>query len=252
MPKTNEFNFQDKLIPVMTVALIAAAFFLGNLWGKVQIYEGGSTPSRAAAGTPTDGSGDAAGALPAPAPEGPLSEELWNEIITDPVYAFGEESASVTMVEFTDYQCPFCKRHFDETHSQVLSDYVNSGQVRYLFRDLPLSFHANAKPAALAARCAGDQGKYLEMHDKLFEMQDNWSNGSADEAFKGYASDLGLNTGTFDTCYDNGTYNEAIDAELALAAKVGASGTPTFFVNGTKIVGAQPFSAFQAAIDAAL
>ena len=245
MAKDKSSKPQDKLLPIMTIALIAAAFFLGNLWGKVQVYEGGSVPTNIAG---TAGDPETAPA----APEGPLSDDLWKEIIANPIFAYGDENAPVTMVEFTDYQCPFCKRHFDQTSSQVNQDYIESGKVRYLFRDLPLSFHSNAKPAALAARCAGDQGKYLEMHDALFDGQEEWSTGSQDDIFKGYAGQLGLNQGTFNSCYDNDTYGDAIDEDIALASRAGASGTPTFFINGTKVVGAQPFSAFQAAIDAEL
>jgi protein-disulfide isomerase len=237
-------GMQDKLLPVMIVALIAAAFFLGNLWGKVQVYEGGNGSTTQTAGTPTQ---------PAPEPTGPLSEDLWNEILSDQAFAYGEENAPVTMVEFTDYQCPFCKRHFDETADQITQNYIDTGKVRYIIRDLPLSFHPNAKPAALAARCAGDQDKYLEMHDLLFEDQDAWASlTDASDIFKGYAGDLGLSQATFNTCYDNDTYGDVIDQDIALAGKVAATGTPTFFINGVKLVGAQPFAAFQAALDAEL
>ena len=134
----------------------------------------------------------------------------------------------------------------------IVSDYVDTGEVKYILRDLPLSFHPNAKPAAMAARCAGDQGQYWEMHDKIFQGQEEWSKGGADEVFAGYARELGLNMGEYNSCYEDEVHAAAIDADLALAAKVGASGTPTFFINGVKLVGAQPITAFQAAIDEAL
>lgn len=252
MASTNK-SFQDKLLPLMTVALIGAAFMLGNLWGKVQIYENGTSAKAAVAGTNNNGTGTGDTAAAPTEDSGPLSSDLWNEVLDNAVYAYGDDNAPVTMVEFTDYQCPFCKRHFDETNGQIVSDFINTGKVRYVFRDLPLSFHPNARPAANAARCAGDQAKYLEMHDMLFSKQDEWVNQSDPGAtFKSFASNLGLNAGTFASCYDNQSHDDAIGADLTLASKVGATGTPTFFINGTKVVGAQPYSAFQAAIDAAL
>jgi protein-disulfide isomerase len=155
-------------------------------------------------------------------------------------------------VEFTDYQCPFCKQAYETTYPQIMSEYVDVGKVRYLIRDLPLSFHPNAKPAALAARCAGDQGKYLEMHDTLFTNQEEWINLSdPGEEFKGYAQELGL-SGEFASCYDEDRYGDVIDDDVALANSVGATGTPTFFINGKPLIGAQPYSAFQAAIEAEL
>lgn len=236
--------FQDKLLPIMVVALIGAAFALGMMWGKVQVYEKGGVGNGTAAGTPQ---------AQAPEPELPLTDDQWKSIQENPVYAYGDENAPVTLVEFTDFQCPFCKRYVDDTMKTIEENYVNTGKVRYLVHDLPLSFHANAKPAAIAARCAVDQDKYLEMHAKLFGSQEAWSNLSdATETFTGYASELGMNTGTFTACLTDEAVAKAVDDDLALAASVGANGTPTFFVNGQRLVGAQPLSSFEAIIEAEL
>lgn len=241
-------GIQSKLLPIMVIALIGSAFFLGRMMGKVEVYEKGTTTAGtgtapAQAGQPTE----------AAQPEiTQLSDDQWESILADPVYAMGDEDAAVTIVEMTDFQCPFCKRYNDDTFGQIRTEYVDTGKVRYLFRDFPLQFHANAAPASLAARCAADQGSYIEMHDVLFENQESWSNGDPTEAFKDYAGELGLNQASFDSCYDSGQFTEAVNDDLALAGEVGASGTPTFFINGTKLVGAQPFSAFQAAIEAEL
>lgn len=245
-------NFQDKALPAMVVALIGAAFALGLMWGKVQVYEKGGVSSKAAGG----GSAQAQPDQQAPQQAAPeiseLTGELWDEVLAGAAASRGDESAPVTMVEFTDYQCPFCARYFSETDSQIQEQYVQTGKVKYIVRDLPLALHPNAKPAALAARCAGDQELYWEMHDVLFEQQATWSVGTPDDALKGYAGDLGMSQATFNSCYDGGKYSDEIDADLALANRVGATGTPTFFINGQKLVGAQPFSAFQAVIDAEL
>jgi protein-disulfide isomerase len=193
----------------------------------------------------------AGGTVPqaSPEPAGPLSEELWKEILVNPAAAKGPENAKVTMVEFTDYQCPFCGRHFSQTDGQIQESYVESGKMRHIVRDLPLPFHANAHVAAQAARCAGDQNKYWQMHDKLFEAQEEWSAGDPVAKFGGYAGELGMNLATFEGCVTGGKYKGAVDDDLALANKVGASGTPTFFINGQILVGAQPYSAFETAIE---
>ncbi|MFC1654061.1 DsbA family protein [Patescibacteria group bacterium] len=236
-------SVQDKALPVMVIALIGAAFALGMMWGKVQVYEKGGSPS-----------GPLNAKEQAQQPEEPtvLEGDALENLLVDPAYAFGDENAPVTLVEFTDFECPFCKRYTDETFVQIVENYVDTGKVRYIMRDLPLSFHPNAKPAALAARCAGDQGKYKEMHSLLFENQDKWSVGDSGEKFASYAVELGLNTTDFSSCVESDKFAEAIDADLELAAKVGASGTPSFFVNGTSLVGAQPYAAFEKLIEESL
>lgn len=224
---------------VLVLLMIGAAFWTGTLYQRVRTFEAGGAQ---VAGTQT-------GTAAAPEVAAPLSDDQWQELLTSPAAAQGSEDAPVTMVEFTDYQCPFCKQAFDTTYPQIVSDYIEAGKVRYVIRDLPLSFHPNAKPAALAARCAGEQSKYLEMHDKLFANQNEWINlGDAGEKFETYAQELGL-SGDFATCYGEGRYDDVIDNDVALANSVGATGTPTFFINGKPLIGAQPIAAFRAVIE---
>lgn len=239
---------KDKVIPVLVVLLVAAAFAVGLLYGKVSVYEKGATK----AAVQEAAAGDTAQAPQAIPTEGPLTDDQWNKVVAGAALVKGDKDAKVTVVEFTDYQCPFCERYFTETYTQLEKDYIDTGKIRYIMRDLPLPFHPNAKPAALAARCAGEQDKYWEMHDVLFAKQSEWSEGEPKEKFSGYAKDLGLNANQFASCFDDGKYNEAIDADAALASEVGASGTPTFMINGEKIVGAQPLNVFKQAIDKAL
>ena len=106
----------------------------------------------------------------------PVSDELWQQLLDNPAASKGPDDAAVTLVEYTDYQCPFCQRHFQQTSGLIEENYVDNGKIRYITKDLPLSFHPNAHAASQAARCAGDQGKYWEMHDALFENQQSWSN----------------------------------------------------------------------------
>lgn len=238
------YTTQTKLMIVMNIALIIGAFMLGNFYGQLKTLQAGGV----LANNP-----DPAAAAPAADPETPLSDADWQKILENPAAEKGPKNAEVTIVEFTDYQCPFCGRHFQDTDPQIQENYVDSGKVRYVIRDLPLPFHANANVAAQAARCAGDQNKYWEMHDVLFNNQTAWGEQSDPKAtFTTYAQQIGVNTGTFDSCMTSEKYKEAVDADLALATQVGANATPTFYINGQPVVGAQPYSAFETAIEAAL
>ncbi|MBD3318893.1 thioredoxin domain-containing protein [Candidatus Woesearchaeota archaeon] len=157
----------------------------------------------------------------------------------------GDENAPVEIIEFSDYECPFCARWYTQTYIQLKENYIDTGKVKLVFRDFPLGFHANAQKAAEAAECAGEQGKYYEMHDLLFE---NGVSGGV-TAFKQYAATLGLDTEAFNSCLDSGQMAAEVAADMAAGQAAGVSGTPSFFINGVKLVGAQPYEAFQQIID---
>jgi protein-disulfide isomerase len=173
---------------------------------------------------------------------------------TDGAFSIGEPNAPVTIVEFTDYQCPFCSRHFLETYPQIKANYVDTGQVRYVFMDFPLSsIHPQAQLAAEAARCAGDKGFYMEMHDALFGRQEEWGGrDDAAEVFLGYAQELGLDGTAFGECLNSRAHESAVLADLEEGVRVGVDGTPAFFINGNFVSGAQPFEVFQQLIDSLL
>ena len=158
--------------------------------------------------------------------------------------AKGPADAPVTIIAFSDYECPYCKRA-EETVAQVLEAYPD--KVRYVHRDFPLDFHANAHRAAQAARCAEDQGKFWELHAKLFTADD-----ITDAGIKALAKGIVGDGDAFDACLDSGKYKDAVDADLAAGQAVGVSGTPAFFVNGRSLSGAQPFEEFKKIIDAEL
>lgn len=179
----------------------------------------------------------------------------------DPV--LGNIDAKVTMVEFSDYECPFCKRYFESTYPDIKKDYIDTGKIKLIYRDLPLSFHANAAKEAEAANCAKEQGgdsAYFKFHDEMFTKTTSNGTGLSIDELPTLAQNVGLNGPLLKTCLDSGKYKAEVDKDLADAEKYGASGTPTFFigksgdgeVNGQMLVGAQPFSAFQKVIDAAL
>lgn len=158
----------------------------------------------------------------------------------DPV--LGPPTAPVEIVEFSDFQCPFCSR-VGPTLKQIQQTYGE--RVRLVFRDLPLPNHAQAFKAAEAAQCAHDQGKFWEYHDVLFANQ----SALAPEQLKGHAATLGLDTAVFAACLDEGRHAERVRQDMAEAERLGINGTPAFFINGRFLSGALPFESFRAVID---
>jgi protein-disulfide isomerase len=155
----------------------------------------------------------------------------------------GNPYAPVTIISFSDYECDFCKDS-ESTIEQILFMYPE--QVRFVFRDFPLrDKYPNSEKAAEAAECAGEQGKYYEYHDKLFENQ----GALGVDNLKQYAADLGLDTTTFNTCLDSGAMSQEVQTDRSDGLKAGVEGVPTFFINGKKLVGSAPFQSFQALID---
>lgn len=185
---------------------------------------------------------------PTPTPSGPVV------VNTDGAHSIGAADAPVVIVEFTDFQCPYCSRHFAQTFPQIKADYIDTGKVRYVFKDFPLrSIHPQAQQAAEAARCAGEQGVYLEMHNALFSRQNDWSGRSdAGEIFVQLAGEIGADTDAFSACLASGRHAAAVQADLDEGARLGVNGTPGFFLNGYLLSGAQPYSVFQQAIDSLL
>jgi protein-disulfide isomerase len=158
--------------------------------------------------------------------------------------ALGPADAPITIVEFSDFECPFCQKWNAEVFGKIKEQY--SDQVRIVYRDFPLeSIHANAFPAAEAANCANEQGAFWPYHDKLFSME----KGLSQQAYTQYASDLGLNLDDFSACLESGKYKQEVQADFDFAANLGVRSTPTFFINGIALVGAQPFEVFQEVIE---
>jgi protein-disulfide isomerase len=176
-----------------------------------------------------------AAAAPA-AEEKPVNIALGNAPVT------GNPNAKVTIVEFSDFQCPYCSRG-KTTIDAILEKY--KGKVKVAFKNQPLPFHPNAKPAAKAALAAGDQGKYWQMYDLLFAHQAELS----PDKYEEWAKQLGLDVGKFKDAMASSKYDQVIEADSTLGTSVGANGTPTFFINGRKLVGAQPQEAFEKIID---
>lgn len=166
------------------------------------------------------------------------------------VKVIGQENAPITMTEYSDFQCPLCKKFFDESIPTIMKNYVETGKVKLVYKQFPLSIHPQAPDAALASECALEQNKFWEMHDLLFKNQDQWSGNAAhNDVFKKFAADLGLNTQQFNECVDTqkhvGNVNKDYQEGLAKAVR----GTPTFYINDQLIVGAQATSVFTDALD---
>lgn len=180
-------------------------------------------------------------------------------IDNDPI--IGNPDAPITIVEFSDFQCPFCARFHTQTLPLILEEYIEQGKVKLVFRDFPIqSIHPNALPAAVAAECANDQNKFREMHDMLFEKQTDWNKLETVDAlsmFSQYASGMQLDEELFDSCLTSGKHISEIKKDLDDGRDYGVSGTPGFFVGNDQIgfvelKGAQPFESFKKIIDAQL
>ena len=194
------------------------------------------------------------GALPESVTEAPPAPNPSVDFIDEASAFLGDADAPVVIVEYTDYQCPFCRKHVQETMPELLTSYIESGDVFYVVKDLPLyEIHPQAVNAAATAECAGAQGAYWPMHDLLFENQQDWSgNSDTVSIFTQYATSLGLDTEAFTTCMASEEAVLEIAEDLEGGAAAGVTGTPAFFINGEFISGAVPFESLKQVIEAHL
>lgn len=253
---TKAASFLSMPVSILIGSVLISIAILVN-GGVIQIK--GLTGSRAggqAALAPTQPTGQAAAPTVPDAPTGPVKASVDD----DPV--MGDPNAPVTIIDFSDYECPFCKRHFDQTFGQIKKDYVDTGKVKYVYRDLPLSFHDPlATKQAIAANCAREQGNdetYFKMHDAIFKTTTSNGNGMTMDQLYGLATTIGIDQAAFKTCVDTDKYKDEVAKDLADAAAIGATGTPSFVIGastdsgeieGQLVVGAQPYAAFKTIID---
>lgn len=240
--KLPRVRFADTpLSPLWVILLLVFSFLLGMTTMKLYYTE-------KALGE-TQGNGNAPIAQ-TPTEENPLGAKV--DIAVGTLPFLGDENAKVTIVEFSDFQCPYCKRFFDDTYAQIKADYIDTGKAKLYYRHLPLAIHPFAQDAAEASECANDQGKFWEYHDLLFENFDGWTvvaTGDLPATLTGYAGDLGLNTDEFSACLANNTHEKKVTDDMAEGQTAGATGTPTFFINGKPLVGAYPYETFKTIID---
>jgi protein-disulfide isomerase len=164
------------------------------------------------------------------------------EVSADDDPFLGTDGAPVTIIQFAEYQCPYCGKA-GESVDKVLENY--EGKVKMVFRDFPLSFHPRAVPAAVAANCAGEQGKYWEMHRLLMSNQ----RALEESDLTSHATSLGLDLAKWNTCRADPAQEAEVNADMEAGAAVGVSGTPAFFINGIMLSGALPYERFQEIID---
>lgn len=158
--------------------------------------------------------------------------------------AYGNPDAPITIIEFSDYQCPFCQRWHLEVFPKLMAKYGD--QVQLVYRDFPLDgTHPEARPAAEAANCAFEQDKFWEFHDRLFSGDQELNR----QAYEQYAQEIGLDMKAFGTCLDEQRYAQEVENDFGFASRLGVRSTPTFFINGLAVVGAQPFEVFEQIID---
>lgn len=236
-------------IEIVFGAVITAGLLFG-LWQQQQIITllgrsggGAAVPQAAAA--------------PAAAPKAPPAIATVSlDLSVTGFPSRGLSQAQVVVLEFSDFQCPFCGRYIRDTYPRLSANYVDTGKVKYVFRHFPLeNIHPNAKNAALAANCAGNQGRFWEMHDRLFANQQALDL----PALLAYGGALGLNDGKYRSCLNGQETAPAIEADKADALRAEFTGTPAFLIGRIsadgrlhavrRVVGAQPYSVFQSAID---
>ena len=181
------------------------------------------------------------------------------EVSEDDDPYLGNEDAKVTVIEFSDYQCPLCRKYWTESYPQLKEEYIDTGKINYVFRDFPLNFHPGAPLAAVAANCVreqkGNEG-YFEFHDLIFEEQNKLGTGTIQfgekEVLLWVEKVNDLNQEEFTTCYNDPVQLEEVEADFEAGQEAGVSGTPTFFINGKQLTGAQPYSVIKAEIEQAL
>ncbi|MDP3987874.1 MAG: DsbA family protein [Candidatus Levybacteria bacterium] len=222
--------------PVLVILLIVAAFFVGIFWTKSQYLEQKQAP--------------VAQANPTAKPNQP--QALGQKTVNVDVGHFpplGNKNAKITIVEFADFQCPFCERLYTGALADIKKEYIDKGLVKLYYRNYAF-LGAESTNAAEASECANEQGKFWEMHDYLFNHQGGENLGAfSKENLKKFAKDVGLDTGKFNSCLDSDKYKDSVAKDLSDGKAAGVTGTPATFVNGQIVVGAQPFESFKTIID---
>lgn len=180
----------------------------------------------------------------AQAEENPSGETIRVDVPIEGFPSEGPDDAPIVIVEFSDFDCPFCTKWHNETYLPLREEYPD--QIKLVYRNFPLtSLHPNAYLAAEAAMCAGNQDRYWDYHEALFESK----YGSSEDAFKQYAVELSLDTAAFNECLDTREYKDFVREDMNYAMSIGVQSTPTFYINGQLVVGAQPIEVFRQIIE---
>lgn len=246
---------EDAVVTVdLNKLLVPLAIVVAGLMVSTVIYFTNDGNSSTTTSPSVQGAVDNTGTAPAPEEAFPAASTT----IDDDPFKGNKDGAKIAIVEFSDFECPFCQRHYQQTYRSLLENYVDSGDAIYVFRDYPLSFHPQAVPAANAANCARELGgddTFFQYHDKLFEGD---VASASKDTYIGYANDLGLDSGKFTSCVDGNKYKDEIDADMADGSSAGVTGTPGFVigtldgdgnVTGKRVSGAYPYADFERIIE---
>ncbi len=223
-------------MPLLMALLLVASFFLGRLTSQVEyLKKGAANTAPVAVAQP--------GAPTTPIPGTKV------DVDTGKLPVKGNKNAKVTVIEFADFQCPFCEKWFKDSEAPLIKEYVDTGKVKFAFRHYAF-LGQESTWAAEAAECANEQGKFWEYHDYLYTHQGAENSGAfAKDKLIGFAGALGLDTNQFSSCLNSDKYLKNVNDDLAAGQKAGVNGTPATFVNGLIIVGAQPYATLKQMID---
>lgn len=239
------FNLSGNPTPVLVALLVVAAFLIGTMYTKISYLEKGTGSTQGTAAYPAASNPPGAPATPAP------GQKVNVSVGNLPV--LGDKNAKVTVIEFADFRCPFCEKWFTDVEANLIKDYVNTGKVKFAFRNYAF-LGPGSTLSANAAECANEQGKFWEYHDYLYKNQPPETDTSmyTIDNLTTIAGTLGMNTDQFKSCLSANKYNNDVSKDLSDGQAAGVSGTPATFVNGQIVVGAQPYSSFKTLIDQAL
>lgn len=246
MKEKSSFSISISASVIIGSLIIAVSILLAGGVIKIQGVNPGLGSQSQIAGVPTNA------AVPSPS-----GNPRINGVTAGSLPALGNSNAKVTVVEFADYRCPFCEQFFTDSYPQIKKDYIDTGKIKFAFRDFPFLPNPASDPtdnesanSANAARCANEQGKFWDYHDYLYSHQGSEDSTTfSKDNLKKFAVSLGLNADQFNQCIDSNKYAQAVTDDLNAGKGYGVNGTPTIFINGVEIVGAEPYSVFQQVID---
>ena len=235
IPYQQPYSQRSGTNPLLIILVIILAFFTGYLFFKVQNLE------------KTTGVGQTTQQLPQPPTAGTKVK-----VDTGHLPPLGDNNAKVIIIEFADFQCPFCAKLFTSVEPQLKKDYIDTGKVKFYFRHYAF-LGQESTWAAEASECANEQGKFWDYHDFLYNHQGQENSGAfAKDKLEGFAQQIGLNSSQFNSCLESDKYAQKIKDDLSAGQTAGVQGTPTTFINGTLVDGARPYTDFKTVIDQAL
>ncbi|MBI2758924.1 MAG: DsbA family protein [Chloroflexi bacterium] len=242
------FNIQSWATPIVGLIMLVIGLLVGYYVRPLTLAQSSSATTASLAASPAPSLVTPPVVLPT-TDQAAAQKNLMASVVAKVRHFKGDPNAPVTIIEFGDFQCPFCGRFFAQTEPQMNEQYIQSGKVRFGYFNFSF-LGPESNWAAEAAECASDQNKFWEYHDKLYNSQSGENQGAFNkDNLKKFAQDLGFDTQAFNNCLDSGKYTSLVQADTQASSALGVQSTPTFLINGQTVIGAQPFQVFQQAID---